>query len=110
MFKIGADNRQDPLNDTETRARDMMRAFGKIANQAPVDVVVAASINLLINAIRGAHGSRDAALRRYDQLTSEMRGVLASHYDGVGRRRNVFPFDQHIQVPLIGDVDKVRGN
>ncbi len=62
--------------------------------------VTGAAINLLINAVRQAHPSRDAAMQSVDHMVANAKSLLAQNYDLTGKRRNVFPFHQNIEMPL----------
>lgn len=98
-MKIG-DNPADPIvQRTDAAARELLGRFGKAAHDFSYGAIVAAALNLLVNGLRQAHDRRDAALARYDQLAAEGRAKLADSFDAAGRRRNVFPYDQRVEVP-----------
>jgi hypothetical protein len=57
---------------------------------------------MLVNAIRQSQPTRQGAADTLDQLVSRVKLLLLDqHYDAMGKRRNVFPFHQVIEVPRI---------
>lgn len=59
--------------------------------------VIGAAFNVIVNAIRQAHESRDAAVKSYDELFGKNKSLLLNHYDSRGRLRGVFPYPQIIE-------------
>lgn len=94
-------NKMDPLGRTPDNQRRLFQEMCKVARGATTETVIGAAANLLANALRQSHAKRDDALSSLDALHSEMRQLVASNYDAAGKRRNVFPFDQTIEVPLL---------
>lgn len=89
----------DPLQNVADRQRQLFDNIVKVASGFSTEDVAGAALNLLVNALRQAHGSRHAAFEGLDRLHASSRELLASHYDAMGKRRNVFPFHQVIDVP-----------
>jgi len=96
-------NPSDPLHKANNEAGvELFRKLAEVCDEAPTDVVIIGAINLLLNAIRGAHSSRTSAERAFDEYAAKAKAVLLDqHYDQLGRRRNVFPHDQVIEVPHV---------
>lgn len=92
-------NAKDPLKNVPDAERELFQAFVKEANGFGLDQVGGAAGNMLVNCLRQSHATQKGALDGFDQLTTKLREVLASHYDGTGKRRNVFPFNQVIELP-----------
>jgi hypothetical protein len=102
-------NKLDPLKKTgPDKQHELFRNLSKVCHGFGSDEVIGASVNLLVNAIRGAYGHRSMAERRWNELFGQFKDVLINnHYDSVtGKRRNVFPFTQHIHVPFFDADDK----
>jgi hypothetical protein len=102
-------NPTDPLGKTEESRRELFKRFGQMSSGFSTEDVIAAAANILVNAIRQAHATKPQAEARFNELTGRLKGVLLDHYDGVtGKRRNIFPFTQHINVPLVADKDRMN--
>jgi hypothetical protein len=96
-------NPLDPLRKANNAAGvALFRKLSAACDGFSADAVIIGAINLLIDAIRAAHGSRALAERAFDEYAAKAKAVLLDqHYDQLGRRRNVFPYDQVIDVPHI---------
>jgi len=96
------ENPQDPLLKTgPDPQRELFRRFGRAADGFPREIVVGAAANLVVNALRQAHPTREAASRAYDEHAARVKAVLMEHYDGAGRKRGIFPYDQVIVMPPV---------
>lgn len=96
------ENSQDPLKRVETAQRALFEAYAKVSSGFSNEHVVGAALNLLVNALRQSHTKRIPAINRVDELAAEAKRILDSHYDSVsGERRNIFPFEQVVQMPHI---------
>lgn len=95
-------NPKDPLNKTGPEAeRVLFSEMGKLSSGFPNEVVIRASANMILNALRQAHPHRSGAEKAYDELSARVKHVLLEqHYDNLGKRRNIFPYDQHIVMPF----------
>jgi hypothetical protein len=96
-------NPKDPLHKSGPEAeRELFRAFGQLSNGFPMETVIGAAANVLVNAIRQGQPSREGAREKFDELVTKVRMLLLDqHYDALGKRRNVFPFHQTVEVPFI---------
>jgi hypothetical protein len=96
-------NPKDPLHKSGPEAeRELFRALSVACNGFPNEAVVGAAANMLVNAIRQSQPTRQGAADTLDQLVSRVKLLLLDqHYDAMGKRRNVFPFHQVIEVPRI---------
>lgn len=93
-------NPNDPLLKVDDRERELFMQMTKVAASFPIELVIGAALNLVVNAVRQGHAAQRSALDSYDSVASRGREVLAGHYDAVGKRRNVFPFHQRVEVSL----------
>jgi hypothetical protein len=94
-------NTKDPMIKASPDAeRELFILFAKTANGFAREQVVGAAINLIVNALRQTHAGQKAALDEFDMLTAKTRALLAEHYDNMGKRRNIFPFHQTIEMPM----------
>lgn len=80
--------------------------FAAVARQCaghPLEHALSAAINLMVNAIREGVADRKDAEERIDELFGKAKTLLLDqHYDPVtGKRRNVFPFTQTMEVPFL---------
>jgi len=95
-------NPKDPLPKAgPDQQKEVFNLMAKAAHGFSSEDVMGAAVNLLVNALRQAHARRMTAEARYDEVTARAKELLMSHYDAMGQRRNIFPFHQHIVVPLI---------
>ena len=81
---------------TPPTGRELFKRFSATCDGFPNDMIITATVNLLLNAIRQAYPSREAAERAFDELLGKSKGVLMSHYDSFGRKKGIFPYDQVI--------------
>lgn len=90
-------NPKDPLAKASEAKQELFRRMGQVCKDFPVDAVIDAAANIVINGIRQVYPTRQKGLERMDEITANMKGVLADHYDPTtGGRRNIFPFTQNI--------------
>ena len=89
----------DPLLKAPEAEAALFRAFVQAANGFSHDQVAGAAVNLLVNVLRQRNSGRQAALSDTDRIHASMRQILDAHYDAMGKRRNIFPFHQVIEVP-----------
>ena len=93
-------NPKDPLRSAgPPNDAELFRRFSEMSEGFPVEVVLRAAMNVVLNAIRQAHARRSGAENSFDELVGRSKRVLLEmHYDNVGNRRNVFPYDQKIEL------------
>jgi hypothetical protein len=96
-------NHKDPLHKSGPEAeKELFRAFGAASNGFPTEAVLGAAANVFVNAIRQSQATREGAREKFDELVARVRLLLLDqHYDATGKRRNIFPFHQAIEVPLL---------
>jgi hypothetical protein len=95
-------NPNDPLAKVPQGAYVLFNQLTEKCDCFTANEVVTASVNLLLNALRQAHPKQANALRAYDELMGRTKQVLSDHYSEFsGERRNIFPFDQVIHMPLL---------
>lgn len=91
---------KDPLiQATPDAPRELFARFSVAANGFPTDAAIGAAANMIINAIRQQCATRQDAERAMDELFGRTKSVLVDHYDMLGRKRGIFPYDQVISVP-----------
>jgi hypothetical protein len=94
-------NPKDPLHQQADAENALFSALAKVANGFTSEQVVGAALNLVVNAIRQANASDKGALDAADAAHAAMRKILVAHYDNAGKRRNIFPFHQVIEMPFL---------
>jgi hypothetical protein len=101
---------EDPFKSLPVQEKRLFDLFGRAAIGAPLDAVMGACINMLINAIRQNFPTRKDAEQKINELFGRAKQLLlANHYDSVtGRRRSVIPHDQIIRMPYHIDDDTMR--
>lgn len=101
----------DPMLKVSSQAqRALFESFCQAANGFSTEAVVGAAINVLVNAIRQSQPTKHQAEKRFDELFGQTKQVLINHYDSVGRKKGIFPYDQTIHATLFVDEDKFGGN
>ena len=89
----------DPMKHAPDPQRELFDQFAALARGFPIEAVIGAALNIVANAASQAHATRAPALASYDEKVARVRAALAERYDLTGKRRNVFPFPQVIEVP-----------
>jgi hypothetical protein len=101
----------DPLKKGPESARVLFDTFSKAANGFSHDDAIGAGGNIVLNGIRQSCATKKEADQALDIFYQRARELLDHHYDpATGKRRNVFPFAQHIQVGPINFKNKIMGN
>jgi selenocysteine lyase/cysteine desulfurase len=94
-------NEKDPLIKASPNAeRELFTLFAHAATGYSLEQVIGAAVNIVVNALRQVHATQPKAIADFDQLMAKTRELISLHYDNAGRRRNVFPFHQTIEMPL----------
>lgn len=92
-------NPQDPLHNTPEEAKNLFRKLSEMCDGHSADAVIGAAMNLVINALRTAHPKRAGASAAFDEVSAKAQNALLDqHYDAMGNRRNIFPFEQVMKV------------
>jgi hypothetical protein len=93
----------DPLTDTgPDSGKVLYDRINKLCRDFPLEAVVNASTNVLINVLRQRNQTRAAAERDFNEMFGVLKSVLVAHYNGPnGSRRSVFPFHQTIHPPFV---------
>lgn len=87
----------DPLTDTPEAGRVLFDRLSRQCNEFPLEAVVNAASNVLLNVLRQRNATRNEAETAFNELFGKMKQILMDHYDGpTGKRRSVFPFHQTI--------------
>lgn len=101
-------NKHDPLAlRSSDNGRELFKQFSAMANGFTNADVLNAAINLVVNCIRQSQATRMGAMSRSDQIAAQVKQALDGCYDNAGNRRNVFAFDQNVNVDLV-DLNKGR--
>lgn len=103
-------NEKDPLRQAgPSQQQELFRRFTAAANGFSMEDVIGAAMNLLVNAVRQSNPTWSRAAERYDDWMGRFKTVLHNHYDSVtGRRRNIFPFSQTVQIDHFDARDKIN--
>jgi hypothetical protein len=81
------------------RPRELFAQLSKVCHGFSSEEVAAAAINLMINAIRQTNEMQSGAARSFDELAGRAKHLLLEqHYSGDGKRRNVFPHTQTLEI------------
>jgi hypothetical protein len=106
-------NPKDPLLTTvPDPSLTLFKLMGKIAGGTgtvvdgraapfPIDAVVGAAANIIVNALRQVNPTKEKAETAIDELFGRTKQILMNHYDQLGRLRGIFPYDQHIHVEAV---------
>jgi uncharacterized protein (DUF1697 family) len=94
-------NPNDPLAKVPQGAYVLFNRLSEKCEGFTAQETVAASANLLLNALRQANPKQANALKAFDELMGRTKQVLSDHYNQFsGERNNIFPFDQVVQMNL----------
>lgn len=101
-------NAKDPLANTGIEAgRELFKKLAVCCDGFARDAVLLAAGHLLLNVLRQGCANRLAAERAFDELAAGLKSVLLDqHYDLMGKRRNIYPYDQSITMPYFDDRKK----
>ena len=101
-LRIGK-NGKDPLTDTSPEAgRVLFDRLNKQCREFPLEAVVNAASNVLLNVIRQRNDTREKAETDFNEMFGRLKSILMQHYDGPsGKRRSIFPFHQTIYPPFV---------
>lgn len=100
-------NPLDPLiKSGPDQQYELFRRFSTAAAGFSTAEVIGAATNLVINALRQAHATRDPAEHAYDEHAARAKGLLLNHYDTAGRKKGIFPYDQEIVMPHLVAKDR----
>lgn len=92
---------KDPLAlATPDNQRELFNRFSREANGFANEDAIGAAANILINAIRQSQPTRAQAEARFNELFGRSKQVLLDHYDSLGRKRGIFPYNQVIEASL----------
>jgi len=91
-------NSVDILHKTVAAQRELFTLFTRAANGFSTDDAIGAAVNIVINALRQSCTTRQEAEIAFDELFGKSKSTLMNHYDSLGRKRGVFPYNQTIEV------------
>ena len=100
----------DPLKNLPQNEKRLFDMITHASAGVPLDSVMGAAVNVLINAVRQNYALRKDAEQKFDELFGRGKQMLlANHYDPVtGRRRTVIPHTQIVRMPYVIDEDRQR--
>lgn len=102
-----ADPTKDPMLKVSSEAqRALFKQFCQVSNGFSMEVVIGAAVNILVNGIRQTYPTREAAEKQFDSLFGQTKQILLDHYDSVGRKKGIFPYDQTIHANLFDPKDE----
>lgn len=96
-----------PRDNLDQRGRSLFDAFGAASAGRPLDEVISAAMNVILNGIRQNTPRRTDAIARLSDLHGQAMSALLVHYDATtNRRRSVVAFDQvisanHVSFPSV---------
>jgi hypothetical protein len=100
-------NPKDPIHKSGPEAeKELFRRMSKVADGFSREAAISAAFNLAMGAIRQGNSTWWSAESAYDETVGRAKQVLRNHYDQNGKRRNIFPFHQHIEMPHFDARDK----
>ncbi len=100
-------NPKDPLHNTApTSGRELFKRVSKIMDGFPHEAAMDAGFNMIFAAIRQGSSSWFTAEAAWDDKVGRAKQILRDHYDQNGKRRNVFPAHQIIDMPHFDARDK----
>lgn len=103
-------NPKDPLLASgPEQQRVLFDRYREASRDFPVDAVMGAAINLVVTALRQSRPSRQLAEQGFNEYAQKTLALLLEHYDSVtGKRKNIFPFTQVIQMGLHEEPDRIN--
>ena len=94
-------NPLDPLpKKHDESGRELMSRMGQLCHGFSQAAVVNAAISIVLSSVREQCDTAQKAKDAFDEVTTRAReALLNEHYQPDGRRKNVFPFAQTIEMP-----------
>lgn len=103
-------NGVDPLTKVADTEHELFKRFSDVARGFPLEAVLGAALNMILNALRQSYKTRKSADDALVELHQKSRSMLSDHFDHRGERRSVFPFHQIIELPdVIRFSNKFKG-
>lgn len=100
-------NPKDPLHKSGPDAgKELFRTLSPICHGFDGEAIMDAAFNLVINMIRQSKANWRDAEALFDERLARSKTALRDQYDANGKRRNVFPFHQHITVDHVSSKNK----
>jgi len=100
-------NPRDPLHkEGPPGEHELFRRLARVCAQGqfPLEMIMGACMNILVNSVRQGYSTWPQAEQRYDFWTQRFKQILKEHYDGTGNRKpRIFPFDQTISMAHFDD-------
>ncbi len=109
MSFTAGNNPGDPmLKSGPEQEKALFEHFNRASVGFDYNHVAGAAINLIANTVRQSCETRQQAEKMFDELSGRAKNLLLEqHYDPVSnRRRNIFPFTQHVQAMHVKGDDK----
>lgn len=95
-------NGHDPIKQSgPNKQAELFQKVTDVCNGFPIEDVLVIAANLLINGVRQSAATWQQAEQQIDERFGRAKNVLHECYDGVGKRRHVFPFNQIIEMPFV---------
>lgn len=105
-LRVGKD-RVDPLTQSEEAGKVLFDRMNVASRDFPLEAVINAASNVLLNVLRQRNPTRDQAERDFNDMFGKLKAILMEHYNGPnGARRSVFPFHQTISPSLVQNTTK----
>lgn len=102
---------KDPMQlVTPPNGRELFERYSKVSNGFPINLIITAAVNLLLNAIRQSHPTREGAEQAFDELFGKSKATLMNHYDSFGRKKGIFPYNQVIRPDFFSERNKFGGD
>ncbi len=93
-------SKKDPIQSSGPSSQlELFNRYSHMANGFPANDVINASMNIIINALRQSCTTKGRAEVAFDELFGQAKQLLMNHYDSLGRKKGIFPYDQSITVP-----------
>ena len=101
---------KDPLRGVPDNQRELFTRLSQACEGFNMLEVRGAASNLIVNAIRQLHPTRDKAEAAFDEMFGKAKQMLMEHYDSTGRKKGIFPFDQVLHASHVDFTDKAKFN
>ena len=82
------------MNQVPTSSIALFERFRRSSEGYPVEVILDAAFNTIVDALRQSHHTHQEAVVTWDELTNKAKAHLMQCYDATGRKKTIYQYHQ----------------